>query len=162
MKCPECGFEGILEDEKFCGECGAVIRTEESKWDLPKWKWGSLIASTVLVFLFWSFVAIFAIFLYVDFNNAGFQLGLAIFGFPAIIYLMYKERTEKIKYGIVWIVFPLLVALPLPLVFLGSMVGLFPYYPITGGRIFTYFIIFVIPAIVIDIWYVRKLNEVGK
>ena len=137
MKCPECGFEGILKDEKFCGECGADIRTEESKWDVPKWKWGSLIASTVLVFLFWLFIA-------VDSDYAEFFLGLAIFGFPVIIYLMYKERTEKIKYGLVWVVFPLIVWLISD-----------DYY---FEDIFILFIFFVIPAIIIDIWYVKKLD----
>jgi len=139
MKCPECGFEGILEDEKFCGECGAVIRTEESKWDLPKWKWGSLIASTVLVFLFWS------LFLFIAGYHVEFLLGLAIFGFPVIIYLMYKERTEKIKYGLVWVVFPLIV-------------WLFGTDYSFEEEIFTSFIFLVIPAIIIDIWYVRKLD----
>ena len=145
MKCPKCGFEGILEDEKFCGECGEVIRTEESKWDLPKWKWGSLIASTVLVFIFWFFV-LESIIEYIFFNTyKGFLLGLAIFGFPVIIYLMYKERTEKIKYGLVWVVFPLLVWLFFPKV----------SYVINPS---TYFIFLVIPAIIIDMWYVRKLD----
>ena len=139
MKCPKCGSEGILEDEKFCGECGEVIRTEESKWDLPKWKWGSLIASTVLVFIFWYFI--------VDryYSYTEFLLGLAIFGFPAIIYLMYKERTEKIKYGLVWVVFPLLV-------------WLFGTDYSFEEKIFPYFIFLVIPAIIIDMWYVRKLD----
>jgi hypothetical protein len=137
MKCPECGFEGILEDEKFCGECGAAIRTEVSKWDLPKWKWGSLIASTVLVFIFWLFI----VGSYRSITE--FLLGLAIFGFPVIIYLMYKERTEKIKYGLVWVVFPLLV-------------WLFGSYSV--DEMFPYFIFFVIPAIIIDMWYVRKLD----
>ena len=142
MKCPECGFEGILEDEKFCGECGAVIQTKESKWDLPKWKWGSLIASTVLVFLFWFVVCDYG-------YREEFLLGLAIFGFPTIIYLMYKERTDKIKYGLAWITFPLITWL------FGT-----PYT--FDGEIFINFILLVIPAIVIDIWYVRKLNEAGK
>jgi len=140
MKCPECGFEGILEDEKFCGECGAVIRTEESKWDVPKWKWGSMIAATVLVFLFW-LIAI---------DNSYFPeflLGLAIFGFPTIIYLMYKERVGKIKFGLSWIAFPLI-----------SWLFSNPF----KEEVITYLILLVIPAIVIDIWYVRKLNGVGK
>ena len=137
MKCPECGFEGVLESEKFCGECGAAIRTDESKWDAPKWKWGSLIASTVLVFLFWLFIA-------VDSDYAEFFLGLAIFGFPVIIYLMYKERTEKIKYGLVWVVFPLIVWL------FGD-----DYF---FEDIFILFIFLVVPAIIIDIWYVKKLD----
>ena len=137
MKCPECGFESILEDEKFCGECGAVIRTKESKWDVPKWKWGSLITSTVLVFLFWFFITINSYY-------PQFPLGLAIFGFPVIIYLMYKERTEKIKYGLAWITFPLII-------------WLFSGYTFEE-EMFAILFILVIPAIIIDIWYVKKLD----
>ena len=152
MKCPECGFEGILEDEKFCGKCGAAIRSEESKWNAPTWKWGSLIVSTVFVFIFWFFIdeknAYYYDWEYYTYFSR-FLSGLALFGFPTIIYLMYKERTDKINYGLAWITFPLIIWL------FGTD------YPFEG-EVFTYFILLVIPAIVIDIWYVRKLNEVGK
>ena len=143
MKCPECGFEGVLDNEKFCGECGAFIRTDESKWNAPKWKWGSLISSTMLVFLFW-----FYIFTGQE-SNTEFLIGLAVYGFPTITYLLYKERIEKIKYGLAWITFPLIT-------------WFFGYNYAFQEFILYNLIYFVIPAIVIDIWYVRKLNEVGK
>ena len=154
MKCPECGFEGVLDNEKFCGECGANVGTIESKWDTPKWKWGSLIVSTVLVFLFWSLPIIGP---QIGIYNAhdhyehffqyimGFLLCLAFFGFPTVIYLMYKERTHKINYGLAWITFPLITLL------LFSFEGF-------SGDIFIFFIILVVPAIIIDIWYVKKLD----
>ncbi|KAF5424303.1 MAG: PEGA domain-containing protein [Candidatus Methanocomedens sp.] len=31
MKCPECGFEGVLDNEKFCGKCGANILLDKHK-----------------------------------------------------------------------------------------------------------------------------------
>lgn len=138
MKCPECGLEGVLESDKFCGECGANIGTNESKWDAPKWKWGSLIASTVLVFLFWLYIL----------DNSGtytedFLLGLAIYGFPTMIYILYKERTKKIKYGLAWITFPLITLL-------GSN-----YWE----DLIIISILLAIPAIVIDVWYVHKLKK---
>ena len=34
MKCPECGFEGILEDEKFCGKCGAHIPQDKHEKEI--------------------------------------------------------------------------------------------------------------------------------
>jgi len=91
MKCPECGFEGILEDEKFCGKCGAAIRSEESKWNAPTWKWGSLIVSTVFVFFFWIIINgnnadyyYWEDYMYMYYSR--FLSGLAFFGFPTIIY----------------------------------------------------------------------------
>jgi predicted nucleic acid-binding Zn ribbon protein len=96
MKCPNCGAE-VREEDKFCGECGETIRREIEI--APKWKWGSMIASLAIVFTIW-------------------LLGVAespcdeiivihivwgVFAFPAIIYLMYKERTKKINYGLIWI-----------------------------------------------------------
>ena len=88
--------------------------------------------------------------IYYDYEySRGFLLGLAIFGFPTIIYLTYKERAEKIKYGLAWITFPLIAWL------FGTS------YPFEED-VFTYFILLVIPAIVIDIWYVHKLKEVSK
>jgi len=34
MKCPECGFEGVLDDEKFCGECGANILQDKHEKEI--------------------------------------------------------------------------------------------------------------------------------
>ena len=147
MKCPECGFEGVLDNEKFCGECGANIRTNDSKWDTPKWKWGSLISSIALVFQFWSVI-------FIDHShypsNPDFLIGSALFGFPLMIYLLYKERTQKIKYGFAWITFPLIIWF-----FMFFFVG--DYYKPT-----ILLLVYVVPAFVIDIWYIRKLYEVGK
>ena len=50
MKCPNCGAE-VREGDKFCGECGETIRHKIGIALAPKWKWGSMIASLVLVFI---------------------------------------------------------------------------------------------------------------
>jgi len=31
MECPECGFKGVLDNEKFCGKCGANILLDKHK-----------------------------------------------------------------------------------------------------------------------------------
>ena len=64
---------------------------------------------------------------------------LLIFGFPATIYLMYKERTAKIKYGLAWIFFPIIIILLL--------------YGLDPDEIFWRFLI-AIPAIFLDFIYV--------
>ena len=134
MKCPNCGAE-VHEDDKFCGECGKPLRHEIEI--APKWKWGSMIASLVLVFIFW-------IICMVDYTyDEELLLILLIFGLPATIYLMYKERTEKIKYGLAWILFPILTLL----------FGLVGWSP---EEVFIVFLVFAIPAIVIDFIYVYK------
>jgi predicted amidophosphoribosyltransferase len=50
MKCPSCSAE-VGEKDKFCGECGKPLRSEVAS----KWKWGSMIANLVLLFIFWGF-----------------------------------------------------------------------------------------------------------
>lgn len=143
MKCHYCGAE-VREEDKFCGECGKPLRCEIA----PQWKWGSMIVSLVLIFSIWATC--------IGTTEYGEDLLiiLLIFVFPVTIYLMYKERTAKIKYGLAWILFPIL------LFFSGLPYGYYDYYygyyedltPI----VFFIFIILVIPAIVIDIIYVYK------
>ena len=134
MKCPNCGAE-VREEDKFCGECGKPLRREIEI--APKWKWGSMIASLVLLFISWIFAGPIAN------SSEELLLPLLIFGFPATIYLMYKERTAKIKYGIAWILFPFLI------LFFG-LDSSEPEATILG------FLFFAIPAIVIDVIYVYK------
>ena len=138
MKCPNCGFEVRAED-KFCGKCGKPLRHETEM--APIWKWGSMIASLVLIFIFWV-ACIYALLYEVELLVIKLII-LLIFGFPATIYLMYKERTEKMKYGLAWILFPLLILL----LSLG-------YWNIE--IIFLGFLVFVLPAIAIDVIYVYK------
>ena len=128
MKCPYCGAE-VKEEDKFCGECGENLRHEIEIALAPKWKWGSMIVSLLLVFMF-------GIGSMTTYSEEGLLI-LLIFGFPATIYLMYKERREKIKYGLAWILFPILIL---------------PF----GLGTFEAFIVFVIPAIIIDVIYVYK------
>nr|AAU82847.1 hypothetical protein GZ1D1_34 [uncultured archaeon GZfos1D1] len=132
MKCPICGAE-VREDDKFCGECGERLRPEIA----PKWKWGSMTASLVLVFFFY--------FLIIGETNASAELAitLLVFGFPTTIYLMYKERAGKIKYGLTWILFPILMLL----------FGLDAEYPENALSMFS---LVAIPAIIIDVIYVYK------
>ena len=133
MKCPNCGAE-VREEDKFCRE---NLRREIEI--APKWKWRSMAASLVLVFIFFCWLNI----------NADMEVELVItlliFGFPATIYLMYKERIEKIKYGLAWILFPILTLL----------IGLTsdPYH---SEESFFQFLWLAIPAIVIDVIYVYK------
>lgn len=63
---------------------------------------------------------------------------------------MYKERTKKIKYGLAWILFPILTF------FSGSPYGgyFMDLYGTSGA--FGAFIILIIPAIVIDVIYAYK------
>jgi len=133
MKCPYCGAE-VREEDKFCGECGKPLRREIEI--APKWKWGSMIASLVLIFIFWMVA------LYYD-GVVLWEEILLIFGFPVTIYLMYKERTKKIKYGRAWILFP-------------SLILLFSLDAWDIEVIFLGFFFFAIPAIVIDVIYVYK------
>ena len=142
MKCPHCGAE-VNESDAFCGGCGKPLRREIEI--APKWKWGSMFASLVLTFIFWMLC------LDESYNEVGLII-LLIFGFPATIYLMYKERTKKIKYGLAWILFPIVTW------FSGLPYGWYSSY---SGRLydetpeaFGVFIIFIIPAIVIDVIYV--------
>lgn len=90
MKCPHCGAK-VLAGDKFCGDCGKkIIITDEIP---PLWKWGSMIASLLIIIwiLYESIISRWGWFL-------RFSIFWAIFAFPAIIYLMYKERLEKTKY----------------------------------------------------------------
>jgi uncharacterized OB-fold protein len=96
MKCPNCNAE-VHEEDKFCGECGENLRREIEI--APKWKWGSMVASLAIVFFIWLLVVTESS----DYGIAVIHIVGGIFVFPAIIYLMYKERTEKIKYGLIWI-----------------------------------------------------------
>jgi hypothetical protein len=137
MKCPHCGAE-VQEGDTFCGECGTKLpiptgRIEENKY----WKWGSMIASLVLVFIWWSFV--YSVWIRIPSSQLLSLLAWLIFAFPASIYLMYKERTEKIKYGLAWILFPLILVFYV-VVFKNTFPILFFYYAV--------------PAIVIDFLYV--------
>ncbi|MEA3281194.1 MAG: zinc ribbon domain-containing protein [Euryarchaeota archaeon] len=106
MKCPNCNAE-VHEEDKFYGECGENLRREIA----PKWKWGSMTASSVLVLVFYFHI--------IEVMNASegimitdeALITLLVFGFPTTIYLMYKERAGKIKYGLIWILFPILMLL---------------------------------------------------
>ena len=132
MKCTNCGAE-VHEGDKFCGECGKALRREIEIEMAPIWKWGSMIASLVLIFMFWMVVAEAVV---------PWEAILLIFCFPATIYLMYKERREKIKYGLAWIFYPFLIFL----------FGL----DARGPDIIFGFLFLVIPAIAIDVIYVYK------
>lgn len=135
MKCPNCGVE-VHEEDKFCGECGEDLRREIEI--APKWKWGSMIASLAIVFYFWLSVVTGAITELVEIHVIW-----GIFAFPAIIYLMYKERTEKIKYGLIWI---LLVV----------VLYIFEELVLAGRVEMAIFIFLNSPAFFIDIVYVYK------
>ena len=134
MKCPHCGAE-VDESDAFCGGCGKPLRREIEI--APKWKWGSMIASLVLVLFFY--------FLIIGETNAYDELSitLLVFGFPTTIYLMYKERAGKIKYGLAWILFPILMLL----------LGLDAEY---SENVPSMFLWVAIPAIIIDVIYVYK------
>jgi len=159
MKCPNCGAE-VREEDKFCGECGKPLRREIEF--APVWKWGSMIASLVLVFISWMDC--------INRTTAGvagiYALQyLMMFGLPATIYLMYKERTKKIKYGLAWISFPILTwfyAFPILTWLLGM-----PYMcwsemtsDLYDCTVITFleFTFLVITAIVIDVIYVYKTS----
>lgn len=129
MKCPKCNAE-VHEEDKFCGECGENLRREIEI--ASKWKWGSMFASLVLTFIFWM------ICLDESYNENGLII-LLISGFPATIYFMHKERTGKMKYGLAWILFPILVLL---------------FSLDAGGAAFGGFLFMAIPAIAIDVIYV--------
>ena len=129
MKCPNCGAE-VRKEDKFCGECGNPLRPEIA----PKWKWGSMIISLFLMFLFWLFS--------IDCYNEGIPIGWFIFALPAIAYLMYKERTEGKTYErLIWVLFPLILLFSVVEEIEAISIGFF---------------IFAIPAIVIDVIYVYK------
>lgn len=144
MKCPNCGEE-VREADKFCGECGKPIRREIEI--APKWKWGSMIASLVIVLIFW-IICIAASFTGESYTDPVVLIILLIFGLPATIYLMYKERTEKIKYGLAWISFPILT----------FHFTLEPY----PDSAFEAFLLLAIPAIVIDVIYVIYVYKQDK
>lgn len=133
MKCPNCGAE-VREEDKFCGECGETIRREIEI--APKWKWGSMIASLAIVFTFWLLVIANPPFDVI----IGIHIVWGVFAFPAIIYLMYKERTEKINYGLIWILL---------------VVVLYILEELIGGHMFVV-VFFNFPAFVIDALYVYK------
>ncbi len=139
MKCPnpDCNAEVKAED-KFCGECGKPLRQEIE----PKWKWESMIVSLVLIFIFGVLTITSARYA----GQGQFLAFLLLLGFPATIYLMYKERTAKIKYGLAWILFPILMLL-------FSVVDNYSY---RISDIFVLFIVLAVPAIVIDIFMVKK------
>ena len=150
MECPYCGAE-VKEGDTFCGECGKPLRREIEI--APIWKWGSMITSLALVY--------FPLFGFMVGKSSYHEEALLIsliFGFPATIYLMYKERTKKIKYGLAWIVIPILS------LFIGAPYGHWYGTYIDGwtnfqdfsATHFASFILFAIPAIVIDVIYVYK------
>ena len=154
MKCPNCGAE-VREEDKFCGECGKPLRRQIEI--APKWKWGSMIASLVLVFIFW-FVCMAIVVDSIPYSLEDYEqyeqyidqylitsVTLLIFGFSVTGYLMYKERTAKIKYGLGWILFPILILC------LDLAVG----YE-SALWVCTTFLWLAIPAIVIDVIYVYK------
>ena len=135
MKCPNCNAE-VHEEHKFCGECGENLRREIEI--APIWKWGSMAASLAIVFYFWLSVLVQRIGGYHS-EIAEIHMIWGIFAFPAIIYLMYKERTEKIKYGLIWILLVVVLYILDGLIWDDMFVGVFVN----------------MPAFFIDIVYVR-------
>lgn len=134
--CPFCRAE-VQEGEKFCGQCGRKIAiskflTDENKY----WKWGSMIASIAILIIGW----------FAGSNNVYYDYRFVFFGwliaFPVIIYLMYIERTKKLKYAFAWI------SLVIVLIFID---GLRPYNynPILLPVLFS-------PAIALDAIYIFK------
>jgi hypothetical protein len=128
-------------------------RLEEKKLPAkisPRLKWGSMIVSLVLMFIFWAVSS--AIQLNIiecrGYSNEceGWVLlkFLLLFGFPAAGYLMYKERKTKINYGLVWILVPILTLI----------IGL-DKNDEPNGLIILFFIL-AFPAIIIDIVYIYK------
>ncbi len=109
----------------------------------PTWKWGSMIASLVGILILSILTSPFENFYESEIIIYLF-LSVLIFGLPATIYLMYKERKERIEYGFAWIFIPILMML----------FGFFnrdgPDVAILG------FLFFGIPAIIIDFIYVYK------
>jgi hypothetical protein len=102
MKCPECGFEN-REEAKFCGNCGKALLLEIE----PKWRWGSMIASLVLLQIYYYLVLSERYYYYSGMSEL--EKIVLLFGVPVTIYLMYKERIVNIKYGLAWILFPILI-----------------------------------------------------
>lgn len=137
MKCPHCGAE-VNESDAFCGGCGKPLRREIEI--APKWKWGSMIASLAIVFFIWSVVVTAA-----SADMIEIHVIWGIFAFPAIIYLMYKERTEKIKYGLIWILLVVVLYIFEELVLSGSDGVILIFYNI--------------PAFFIDLVYVYKTSK---
>lgn len=133
MKCPHCGAE-VDESDAFCGGCGKPLRREIEI--APKWKWGSMIASLVLVVAVWLLGVVDPI----DDAILFIHIIWGVLAFPAIIYLMYKERTEKINYGLIWILLVVVLWILDGLIWDDMFVG----------------ILFNIPAFVIDVIYVYK------
>jgi hypothetical protein len=103
----------------------------------PKWKWGSMIVSLGIVIFFW-FIGILESSASHDFTSIHLIWG--IFAIPAIVYLMYKERTEKIRYGLVWILIVSVLWVWDSFIWSDMITGLF----------------YNIPAFIIDIIYVYK------
>lgn len=113
----------------------------------PKMKWGSMIASLILILFYMLYFFISSYHNYTkspDYYSILFlsHTLLLFLGFPTTIYLMYKERTTKIKYGLAWIIFPILYQV---IVHLDSN--------LTWLAVF---IMLIIPAFVIDFIYVNE------
>lgn len=132
MECPYCGAE-VKEGDTFCGDCGKPLRREIA----PVLKWGSMIASLAIVFTFWLLGIVgsgrYDVII-------GIHIVWGVFAFPAIIYLMYKERIKKINYGLIWILLVVVLWILDGLIWDDMFAVLF----------------FNIPAFVIDALYVYK------
>ena len=124
-------------------------------------KWGSLKAAYMLLFLFWGGGMYLISTENMIFPMSEFRLIplfiVIIFGFPVTIHLLYKERTENIKYGFAWILFPLLAVLVDLWCWVPDRMAKFdPKGSWAPGNIFILFLIFVLPAFIIDVVYVHK------
>jgi hypothetical protein len=127
--CPYCGAE-VQAGEKFCGKCGKKLAVSKFLTDENKyWKWGSMIVSLVIILIAWvtgirnpyydeiiyphDLVYPYSAYLenstsyYTDIGSIYPDYSFIFWGwliaFPIIIYLMYIERTKKIKYCLSWI-----------------------------------------------------------
>lgn len=124
-------------------------------------KWGSLKAAYMLLFLFWGGGMYLISTENMIFPMSEFRLIplfiVIIFGFPVTIHLLYKERAENIKYGFAWILFPLLAVLVDLWCWVPDRMAKFdPKGSWAPGNIFILFLIFVLPAFIIDVIYVHK------
>jgi FtsH-binding integral membrane protein len=144
MKCPNCGKD-ISEKAKFCKECGKPILSEID----PKWKWGSMIVSLVLLAFSWLGTYFDAMVHAYSYSVVPWII-LFFVGCPLVIYLMYKERKVKIKYGRAWVIVPIL----LMLVGLSSPIYVYNSY---SQYVLNYFFFGVVPAIIIDLLAMHKI-----
>ncbi len=128
----------------------------KSKWACmvtwTKSKWGSMIISLFLLLIFSNSISV----AYQDNygNIMSFFIYDLIFGFLLTIYIMYKERKTKITYRLLWILFPIVLLF-------GRWGWRNYHYQNFDGELFLSFILFAIPAFIIDYLYIKRTYSNG-